>query len=313
MAKQTINPGTAPTGAGGDTFRSGSAKLQANDDEIYNYLGDGTNLNKLGTAAFKNTGTQAGNVMEVGAFGLGVKSTPQLESSKYTTTGLGYFLNKDVGDTSNTPDLQMVITGGWGDATQGFQLLVGPDGANQIGFRNWSQSLSKWGSYSKIYHSRNTTVDGNGFIKAASPIVKLFADKIDLNDEAKQQDISFEKLGVGDYLIKGSSGFAQEGWYIETPKDANGNVLFSVIYATLENGDISVKTYKKKFDIETASIVADLENPVDIAESRWIDLRLQELPQPEIEMLESIAPPDFQPTSLAEAVATVMESYNDTE
>ena len=30
MAKQTINPGTAPTGAGGDTFRSGSAKLQAN-------------------------------------------------------------------------------------------------------------------------------------------------------------------------------------------------------------------------------------------------------------------------------------------
>ena len=71
MAKQTINQGTAPTGAGGDTFRSGSAKLQANDDEIYNYLGDGTNLNKLGTAAFKNTGTSAGNVMEVGAFGLG--------------------------------------------------------------------------------------------------------------------------------------------------------------------------------------------------------------------------------------------------
>ncbi|MCU4518626.1 SUMF1/EgtB/PvdO family nonheme iron enzyme [Acinetobacter schindleri] len=39
MAKQTINPGTAPTGAGGDTFRSGSAKLQANDDELYAHLG----------------------------------------------------------------------------------------------------------------------------------------------------------------------------------------------------------------------------------------------------------------------------------
>ena len=39
MAKQTINQGTAPTGAGGDTFRSGSAKLQANDDEIYSQLG----------------------------------------------------------------------------------------------------------------------------------------------------------------------------------------------------------------------------------------------------------------------------------
>ena len=39
MAKQTINQGTAPTGAGGDTFRSGSAKLQANDDELYTHLG----------------------------------------------------------------------------------------------------------------------------------------------------------------------------------------------------------------------------------------------------------------------------------
>lgn len=39
MAKQTINQGTAPTGAGGDTFRTGSAKLQANDNELYTHLG----------------------------------------------------------------------------------------------------------------------------------------------------------------------------------------------------------------------------------------------------------------------------------
>lgn len=42
MAKQKINQGTTPTGAGGDTFRSGSAKLQANDDELYAQLGAGT-------------------------------------------------------------------------------------------------------------------------------------------------------------------------------------------------------------------------------------------------------------------------------
>ena len=39
MAKQKINQGTAPTGVGGDTFRTGSAKLQGNDDEIYTHLG----------------------------------------------------------------------------------------------------------------------------------------------------------------------------------------------------------------------------------------------------------------------------------
>lgn len=315
MAKQTINPGTAPTGAGGDTFRSGSAKLQANDDEIYNYLGDGVNLNKLGTAAFKNTGTQAGNVMEVGAFGFGGAarlggSNPyaELDASLLKPTQMISFSNTGLVDYgqglswSTNNRLHAVIGGLFTNKLFHVYLadVMEPVGSRQI-------------TYSLIRTEANTAVDANGFLKNASPIVKLFADKIESNNEAQLQDIAFEKLGVGDYLIKGSSGFAQTGWYIETPKDANGNVLFSVIYTTLENGDISVKTYKKKFDFETVSIVADLDNPVDITENRWIDLRLQELPQPEIEMPESITPPDFQPTGLAQAVATVMESYHDTE
>lgn len=308
MAKQTINPGTAPTGAGGDTFRSGSAKLQANDDEIYNYLGDGTNLNKLGTAAFKNTGTQAGNVMEVGAFGLGGFGQPWVDNFK--DIGAASFfsgsMDEDIGEYVRSAGVTMPY--GLGISAQ----LVSTIATNpRVQIRSCIDGV--WSAFLSILHTGNVTTDANGFIKAASPIVKLFSDKIELNDEAKQQGITFERLDTGDYLIKGSSGFAQEGWYIETPKDANGNVLFSVIYEALENGDISVKTYKKKFDFETVSIVADLDNPVDITKGRWIDLRLQELPQPEIEEPESATPPDFQPTGLAEAVATAMESYNDTE
>ncbi|MDM8432332.1 hypothetical protein M8L51_20675, partial [Acinetobacter baumannii] len=132
--------------------------------------------------------------------------------------------------------------------------------------------------------SKNTTVDANGFIKSASPIVKLFADKIEPNDEAAEQPLSFEKLDIGHYLLKGTSGFATEGWYIETPKDANGNILFAVIYQQLENKDIEIKTFKKKFDVESASIIADLDNPVDISTGRWIDIRLQEIPKPVPEM-----------------------------
>ena len=147
--------------------------------------------------------------------------------------------------------------------------------AGNVYFKNKdiNGSATPW---ARFLHSANTTADANGFIKNASPIIKLFSDCIECNDEAQQQPVTFEKLGVGDYLIKGSSGFAQEGWYVETPKDANGNVLFSVIYTTLENGDISIKTCKKKFDVETASIVADLDKPVDITEGRWIDIRLNE-------------------------------------
>ncbi|MGH2035263.1 phage tail protein [Acinetobacter baumannii] len=154
--------------------------------------------------------------------------------------------------------------------------------------------------------SKGFTVDSNGVYKAASPIVRLFADSLELNEDASKQPISFEKLDVGDYLIKDSLGFAKEGWYIEMPKDANGNVVVAVSYEQLEDGNISVKTYKKKFDIETASIVPDFDNPVDIPKSRWIDIRLHEEPEPEPEEPLSETPVDFQPTNLSEAVAAAL-------
>ncbi|MEK5754086.1 phage tail protein [Acinetobacter variabilis] len=301
MAKQTINQGAAPTGAGGDTFRTGSAKLQANDDEIYNYLGDGTNLNKLGTAAFKNTGTQAGNVMEVGSFGLGTELVNTLRPIDSSPKGTGFF--------GIHQELLFGVEMSWNINGTAIQLLAGIND-KRLRYRHNYAGLG-WVDY-VVYTAQNTTVDPNGFIKAASPIVSLYADKIELNIEAKEQDITFEKLGVGDYLVKGSLGFAQDGWYIETPKDANGNVLVAVVYEQLANGDISVKTYDYMLN-KKGRIVADTEAPLDIPESRWIDLRLQELPQPEIEMPKSVTPPDFQPTGLAEAVATVMESYNDLE
>lgn len=351
MAKQTVNPGTAPTGAGGDTFRSGSAKLQANDDELYAQLGATDQgvlpaalpLNKggtgattavaartnlgLGSAATVNTGNGVGqapiySVLGLSDFGYG--------GDARTVTLVGGLVQPEAANALNKTQF-FGTSASWNNSplpgtntlNQGIGMHVK---ANVTGydwqFWNPLQTVSPkirlknngvFGAWIDFRTAANTTVDANGFIKNASPIVKVFADKIEMNDEAQQQPITFEKLGVGDYLIKGSSGFAQEGWYIETPKDANGNVLFSVIYTTLVNGDISVKTHKKKFDFETVSIVADLDNPVDITEGRWIDLRLQELPQPEPEETESIAPPEFQPTGLAEAVATVMESYDDTE
>ncbi|MFX8199726.1 phage tail protein, partial [Acinetobacter baumannii] len=58
------------------------------------------------------------------------------------------------------------------------------------------------GAYSlyKMWTQKNTTVDGNGFIKSASPVVKLFNDHIELNSDAEKQPIEFKKVDVGDYL-----------------------------------------------------------------------------------------------------------------
>ncbi len=289
MTIQTVNLGTAPSGAGGDTFRSTGAKINEN-------------FTNNTHAASRYVGVNAGNVMEVGAFGLGGSNS--VGPGSLNTYRPNQFLSTQPG-----------VEGYPGVYSLGYQL----NGANQ-----WQVYLMQEVANNNVYFGRrssptdqiqwsivkttaNTTVDANGFIKNASPIVKLFADKIDLNDEAKLQEITFEKLGVGDYLIKGSSGFAQEGWYIETPKDANGNLLVAVVYEQLENGDISVKTYDYMLN-KKGRIVADIETPLDIPENRWIDIRVQELPQP-----ESITPPEFQPTGLAEAAATVMESYHDPE
>ncbi|MBD2852109.1 phage tail protein, partial [Acinetobacter baumannii] len=94
---------------------------------------------------------------------------------------------------------------------------------------------------------------------------------------------------------------------------ANGNTVVAVEYSTLENGDISIKTYKRKFDVEKAAIVADHDNPLDIPEGRWIDIRLHEEPEPVPEEILSETPVEFQPTNLSQAVAAAMNGMEPPE
>lgn len=137
----------------------------------------------------------------------------------------------------------------------------------------WGSNLTTW---REIYTTANTTVDANGFVKKASPIVQLYADKIEINDEAKEQDIAFEKVDIGHYLIKGSSGLSNDGWYIEQPRDANGNLYHVVEFTTLENSDIEIKTFDYMLD-KKGRIVADHDAPIDIQGGRFISIRLNDL------------------------------------
>ena len=281
MAIQRINLGTAPSGTGGDTNRSAFTKIDGN-------FADTTN------AASRLVGTADGNVMEVGAFGFGgidklVNAKPEdIPAASLKKTQMHYFYGH--------PQTNYGTGIGWcNDGTQSNMILSGITGnLFHVRIPDVNAATREVATY-LIRTGKNTSLDGNGFIKAASPIVKLFADKIELNDEAAQQDITFEKIDVGEYLIKGSTGFAQEGWYIEMPKDANGNVLVAVVYEQLANNDISVKTYDYMLN-KKGRIVPDLETPLDIPETRWIDLRLQALPQT-----------DVKPFSTDETVATNAE------
>lgn len=262
MAIQTVKTGAAVNDGTGDDARTSFTKINQN-------------FTTSSHAASRLVGTEAGNVMEVGAFGLGNGSLYAAVNQSLPLSSGIFALSKNVTGLNNDA---VALFLGWASGGAGMYI---PAIVNDISTGYWYTMGFYNGSQQKylIRTGQNTQVDPNGFIKNASPIVSLYADKIELNDESAQQDITFEKLGVGDYLIKGSTGFAQEGWYIEMPKDANGNVLVAVVYEQLENNDISVKTYDYMLN-KKGRIVPDLETPLDIPETRWIDLRLQALPQP---------------------------------
>lgn len=295
MAIQTINLGTAPSGAGGDTFRSTGTKVNEN-------------FTNSTHAASRYVGVAAGNLMEVGAFGVGLT-----QDTRYVSPSE---------DISNLPNGMYCIENGGHSgilirqSTSSGRNLLGilgfPSDPNtsapfyyKINLAN-GKTLQSQQAYKYIFHTtQNTITDSNGFIKAASPVAQLYADKIAANEEASEQNPIFEKVNTGHYLLKNTEGFSDDGWYIEMPKDANGNVLVAVQYEQLEDNTIEVKTFAKKFDEETGDIVPNLEKPRDIPTGRWIDIRLKALPQPEIEI--SKTPADFQPTNLAQAVAEALK------
>lgn len=270
MAIQTVKVGASVNDGTGDPARTCFTKINQNFTDNDN-------------AASRQVGIEFGNAMEVGAFGLGGKyiiETPDSKPIQDIKTGFfrykPTYANKPAKlSTYDTYGIKINSLGDFAGASLWLPYFFG--GAN-ICLR-----VNDYNTYKDFYFytDRNTTVDGNGFIKVASPIVKLFADKIECNDEANLQPVTFEKLGVGDYLIKGSTGFAQEGWYIEMPKDANGNVLVAAVYEQLANNDISVKTYDYMLN-KKGRIVPDLKTPLDIPDARWVDLRLQELPQTDV-------------------------------
>ena len=269
MAIQTVKTGAAVNDGTGDDARTAFTKINQNFSDWPN-------------AASRLVGKAAGNVMEVGAFGVGryqdLRSLSFENISPFLNSGVtSGLLTKEQLNITTGKNFNGLIMHNWADYSVNATVLAM---SSQGMFYRFTQGTA-WDTCYKVLSTQNTSIDPNGFIKGASPIVQLFADKIELNDEANLQDITFEKLGVGDYLIKGSLGFAQEGWYIETPKDANGNVLAAVIYEQLENNDISVKTYDYTLN-KKGRIVPDLKTPLDIPETRWIDIRLQELPKPDV-------------------------------
>lgn len=258
-------------GTGSGAVGDGDNELKIRED--YNH-----NFRDQSNAASRLVGTAPGNVMEVGAFGLGPNAVVVTNDTLLTS------LNKGFITIGNQPAI--VYGQQYGAYYSGILRLptLGQSeiSVSRIGIVSGATGVTIGENTDRIivYTTANVTKDANGFLKGASPVIDMYDNKIDLNDDATEQGgITLEKLGVGDYLVKGSLGFAQDGWYIETPKDANGNVLVAVVYEQLANNDLSIKTYAKRFDEESGDVVPNLARPRDIPTGRFISLRLHELPK----------------------------------
>lgn len=239
------------------------------------------------------------------------------------------FLNTSGGYTSQSNTVPALVAGDSGLAMGGVSFLTNNPGLDlsKVGLnnnfiyyeiqRNFSERLvanfygynapifvqsvtnanGVWSEPARFYATNNTTVDSNGFIKAASPIIKLFNDRIETNDQFDGEPL-FEKIATGTYKISNTLGLAKEGWTYEKPRGSDGNPYFRVKVEKLDDGCI-VSVHDEYVDYEDIEItdidgnkrivkerVTVLSAARDIKDhERWIDLRFHEEPQEDAEML----------------------------
>lgn len=258
----------------------GTGDGQTGDNELVIRQKYNANFSNPAHAASRLVGGEFNNVMEVGAFGLGLSINNG--NTGVHPNNLKYGTMKSYYNPSDPEyaGIYAMLTASYSQDWVWQQRIA--VGTNSIPEYRCFYNGTTWSPWLRHLTSGNTTVDSNGFIKAASPIVKVFAEKIESNTDAEQQDITFVKNSTGDYTLKNTTGFASEGWYIEVPQDANKNPLFAVEYSD-NDGEIRVRTYERMFDAKQCKVMPNKRKPIDIPDGRWLDVRLNELPAEETE------------------------------
>ncbi|HHR5903508.1 TPA: hypothetical protein ACS78C_003699 [Providencia alcalifaciens] len=242
-----------------------------------------------------------GAVLHVGDSGIGLKGSPPLLASveDFTNAGIGFYIASDSATSGLKP---LLATGAFHGSVTVTRYNAGNSNCHALLIKNygsdWLQIVRRGGAGSElesclVWHSKNTTKDANGNLKAASPVVKLFADGIELNDES--EGVEMEHLGVGHYLIKGVIGFNADGaWGINNgfviPQDHNGKNMVLIDYEVRPDGDIEVFVFHqqnaemperfqnkriKHFDEDGNPVYFENYEPCDVPESRWIDMRVE--------------------------------------
>ncbi|MDI9801296.1 phage tail protein [Citrobacter koseri] len=139
--------------------------------------------------------------------------------------------------------------------------------------------------YNNLWGTKNTTVDANGFIKRASPIVKVFSDGgSETNDES--EGCTVLRIAPGQYLIEGCCGLNSDaiwggiGGGFEIPTDRNKQPLIWLDYEVSADGSVLVKTYHRTHPEAPAFARNELDgvsngDPIDIPRDQFVSVRVE--------------------------------------
>ncbi|MBQ4788077.1 hypothetical protein F9U39_01445 [Pectobacterium versatile] len=141
---------------------------------------------------------------------------------------------------------------GWGDSDK-YGWAIVDNRMTQGNFNEFTLEKNVNGNFLPgvhLKHSGNTTVDSNGFLKTASPIVKLFSDgSSELN--AESEGVVTARISEGVYHITGCLGLnADRAWGgedggITNPRCRNGYERIWNDYDVQEDGSLIIRTYHR--------------------------------------------------------------------
>ncbi|RRO05023.1 prophage tail fiber N-terminal domain-containing protein [Pectobacterium aquaticum] len=135
-----------------------------------------------------------------------------------------------------------------------------------------------------LKHSGNTTIDANGFLKTASPVINIYADgSFTTTDEAAGVDV--ERLSEGVYKITGCQGMHPDAAWngidggVSNPKCRNGLELTWNDFSVESDGSVIVRTYHRPHPDAISFARNEIEgygndDPIDVPRGLFIQVRV---------------------------------------
>ncbi|MTC26409.1 hypothetical protein [Providencia alcalifaciens] len=280
--------------------------LRGKDNLLRGFIGCPSDTDRIALVNSKTnkalTLTEAGaitydgkNIVLVGDYGLGATYTQQLikitDYSSAVNQTLGFIYN-------DSGAIQAPSAWGGGirfgrDPKASSSILYSPDWNTRL-FLSAGLANGKMSDWVEFYSTGNTTKDSNGNLKAASPVIKVYSDHVELNDES--EGVELEKLGTGRYKLKGTLGMNSDASWggihggLVVPNGINNLPLVWADFDVLPDGDIIIETRYRKHTLHPRLEAQRLmtypefldENNVeredydycDIPNGHWIDVRV---------------------------------------